>query len=96
LVSPPRDRPIAYSPFFFARRRCADARARWWLDHHVFVVVVAGQLLEDALENATLRPSTKALVRGKNDAADAEALCEAMGRPTMRFVPDSRATGGRR
>jgi transposase len=27
------------------------------------------------------------LKRGKNDAADAEALCEAMGRPTMRFVP---------
>src|SRR3954453_10011483 len=25
--------------------------------------------------------------RGKNDAADAEALCEAMSRPTMRFVP---------
>jgi transposase len=25
--------------------------------------------------------------RNKNDAADAEALCEAMGRPTMRFVP---------
>jgi transposase len=25
--------------------------------------------------------------RGKNDAADAEALCEAMCRPTMRFVP---------
>jgi transposase len=24
---------------------------------------------------------------GKNDAADAEALCEAMSRPTMRFVP---------
>ena len=24
---------------------------------------------------------------GKNDAADAEALCEAAGRPTMRFVP---------
>ena len=24
--------------------------------------------------------------RGKNDAADAEALCEAMSRPTMRFV----------
>lgn len=24
---------------------------------------------------------------GKNDAADAEALCEAMNRPTMRFVP---------
>lgn len=26
------------------------------------------------------------LKRGKNDAADAEALCEAMSRPTMRFV----------
>jgi transposase len=25
--------------------------------------------------------------RGKNDVADAEALCEAMSRPTMRFVP---------
>ena len=25
--------------------------------------------------------------RGKNDAADAVALCEAMSRPTMRFVP---------
>jgi transposase len=30
------------------------------------------------------KPSVK---RGKNDAADAEALCEAMSRPTMRFVP---------
>jgi transposase len=25
--------------------------------------------------------------RGKNDMADAEALCEAMSRPAMRFVP---------
>lgn len=25
--------------------------------------------------------------RGKNDAADAEAICEAVRRPTMRFVP---------
>ena len=25
--------------------------------------------------------------RGKNDAADAEALCEAVSRPSMRFVP---------
>lgn len=27
------------------------------------------------------------LKRGKNDALDAEAICEAMARPTMRFVP---------
>jgi transposase len=25
--------------------------------------------------------------RGKNDAADAEAICEAVTRPSMRFVP---------
>lgn len=25
--------------------------------------------------------------RGKSDAIDAEAICEAVGRPTMRFVP---------
>ena len=31
-----------------------------------------------------VRPYVK---RGKNDAADAEAICEAVGRPTMRFVP---------
>ena len=29
--------------------------------------------------------------RGKNDAADAEALCEAASRPTMRFVPGKSA-----
>ena len=29
--------------------------------------------------------------RNKNDAADAEALCEAMSRPTMRFVPEKTA-----
>ncbi len=27
------------------------------------------------------------LKRQKNDAADAEAICEAVTRPTMRFVP---------
>jgi transposase len=27
------------------------------------------------------------LKRQKNDAADAEAICEAVSRPTMRFVP---------
>ena len=32
----------------------------------------------------TSKPYVK---RGKNDAADAEAICEAMSRPTMRFVP---------
>ena len=31
-----------------------------------------------------VKPYTK---RGKKDGADAEALCKAMSRPTMRFVP---------
>jgi transposase len=31
-----------------------------------------------------VRPYVK---RNKNDATDAEAICEAVGRPTMRFVP---------
>lgn len=33
--------------------------------------------------------------RGKNDAADAEALCGAMSRPTMRFVPAKSANNRR-
>jgi transposase len=33
---------------------------------------------------AYIKPYVK---RGKNDAADAEAICEAMSRPSMRFVP---------
>lgn len=33
---------------------------------------------------AYVKPYVK---RGKTDAADAEAICEAMTRPTMRFVP---------
>jgi transposase len=33
---------------------------------------------------AYLKPYVK---RGKNDAADAAAICEAMARPGMRFVP---------
>jgi hypothetical protein len=32
------------------------------IDHHVFVVVIACQQLENALENAAFRPSTEALV----------------------------------
>ena len=33
--------------------------------------------------------------RGKNDKIDAEAICEAMSRPTMRFVPVKTADPGR-
>ena len=42
---------------------------------------------------AYVKPYVK---RGKTDAADAEAICEAVTRPTMRFVPvkSRRAAGG--
>jgi hypothetical protein len=61
VVSPPRDRPIACSPFFFVHRRCADALAGG-VDHHVFVIMVARQQLENAFENPAIRPSAEALV----------------------------------
>ena len=32
------------------------------VDHHVFVVVITGQKLENTLENATLGPSIEALI----------------------------------
>ena len=36
----------------------------------------------------TIEPYVKPFVRRqKNDAADAEAICEAAQRPTVRFVP---------
>ena len=41
------------------------------VDHHVFVVVIAGQQLENTLENAALRPAAEALV---HDLPVAETL----------------------
>lgn len=49
--------------------------ARFLTSHGHEVKLIAPQLV---------KPYVK---RGKNDTADAEALCEAMSRPTMRFVP---------
>ena len=41
------------------------------VDHHVLVVVIAGQQLENTLENPALRPPVEALV---DDVPVAEAL----------------------
>jgi hypothetical protein len=62
VVSPPRDRPIACSPFFSCAGAVLVSAYDGGVDHHVFVVVVAGQQLENALENPALRPSAKALM----------------------------------
>ena len=48
------------------------------------------RLLQDLGHEVRLLPPQYVkpyLKRGKNDAADAEAICEAMSRPSMRFVP---------
>jgi Transposase len=50
----------------------------------------AGHLLvqPDVLKARAVVDAVEGYVkRGKNDAIDAEAICEAMSRPTMRFVP---------
>jgi hypothetical protein len=62
VVSPPRDRPIACSPFFSRASAMLVSPNDSCVDHHVFVIVIARQQLENSLENSPLRPSTKALV----------------------------------
>jgi transposase len=70
--------------FFAQLPRClvgmeACAGAHWWARE------IGGLGHEVRLMPAPyVRPYVK---RGKNDAADAEAICEAVTRPTMRFVP---------
>ena len=67
----------ALAPTVIAIEACGAshhwARILWSFGHEV--KLIAPQLV---------KPYVK---RGKNDTADAEALCEAMSRPTMRFVP---------
>ena len=59
--------------------------------HLLFRVRMGGPASSKKLGHDTrLMPPTyaKAYVkRGKNDAADAAAICEAVTRPSMRFVP---------
>ena len=62
VVSPPRERPIACLPFFSCPGAMLVGAHNGGVQHHVFVIVVARQQLESALENAALRPSIEALV----------------------------------
>lgn len=71
-------------PFFASLEPCrigieACATAHFWARE-------LGALGHDVrlMPPAYVKPYVK---RQKNDAADAEAICEAVGRPTMRFVP---------
>ena len=87
VVSPPRERPMACSPFF-SRAGAVLVRAHdGGVDHHVFVVGIARQQLENALENAALRPPAEALV---DDLPVAETLGQIAPRNAGTISEDNR------
>jgi len=55
-TSPPRDRPIACSPFFSRSGAVLVGPNNGGIDHHVFVIVITRQQFENALENSALCP----------------------------------------
>lgn len=67
----------ALSPTVIGMEACGAA-------HHWARVLMALGHEVRLLPPQYVKPYVK---RGKNDAADAEAICEAMSRPSMRFVP---------
>jgi hypothetical protein len=47
VLSPPRERPIAWSSrTFFGRRRYVDGRAQWYVDHRILVVGIGCEMLK--------------------------------------------------
>src|SRR5580704_15101046 len=63
VVNPPRDLPIACAPFFFSRTGAVLVSAYdGGIDHHVFVIAITAQQLENTLENPALRPSAEPLM----------------------------------
>ena len=62
MLNPPRDRPIACAPSFFGAGVLLVSPHDGGVDHHVFVIVIARQQLENTLENTALRPSVESLI----------------------------------
>jgi hypothetical protein len=61
---PPRERPMAWSsPFFLRPGAVLMGADDGGVDHHVFGVGVAGQMIQNTLENSALAPPAEALVR---------------------------------
>ena len=77
VVNPPRDRPMACAPSFLGARAMLVSAHDGGVDHHVFIVVIAGQELENPLEHAALGPSVEALI-------DDLPVAKALGRITPR------------
>jgi hypothetical protein len=59
---PAHDRPIAWSPSFLSAGTVSMSARNGGVDHHVFVIGVARQQLENPLKNPALRPSTETLM----------------------------------
>src|SRR6266403_3083693 len=62
VVNPPRDLPIACAPFVSRTGAMLVSAHDGGVDHHVLVVVIAGQKLENTIENPALRPSAEELM----------------------------------
>ena len=68
---------MACAPSFLGARAMPMSAHDGGVDHHVLVIVLFGQELENPLENAALGPSVEALV-------DALPVAEALGQITPR------------
>ena len=77
-------RPSQMLPFFAKIQPCLVGIEACGTSHHWARELI--KLGHDVrlMPPAYVQPYVK---RGKTDAADAEAICEAVTRPTMRFVP---------
>lgn len=71
-------------PFFGALRPCCIGMEACSTAHHWARELMAFGHEVRLMPASYVKPYVK---RGKNDANDAEAICEAVTRPTMRFVP---------
>ena len=71
-------------PFFSRLNPCLVGMEAWGPSHHWARELVRLGHEVRLMPPAYVKPYVK---RGKTDAGDAEAICEAVTRPTMRFVP---------
>ncbi|WP_207541025.1 IS110 family RNA-guided transposase [Sabulicella rubraurantiaca] len=71
-------------PFFASLPRCLVGMEACGTSHHWARELIGLGHEVRLMPPAYVKPYVK---RGKTDAADAEAICEAVSRPTMRFVP---------
>src|SRR5258707_202967 len=78
-----RLRRVEVMPFFDQLPRCLVGLEACASAHHWARAIAALGHTVKLMPPAYVKPYVK---RGKTDAADAEAICEAVTRPTMRFV----------